>query len=425
MQPTAACCARSACRQPRRRGLQPPTRRRLRSAAGPVALIDVASGETIATNATEQFTSSIAFAHGGRWLVTVGWPAEAFPLLIPGRGPRRADDAALGDARALGCRVAPPDRRADHRGRSVCRRQRQPGRHQGRHRRVRRVGNARVEHRRQYSGSSTRSGGRSSRARSPVGTSPATNGPTTCPAATTAPPAQSGRPTCSPSARFRTTQGPFAASPRRDECSGVLVPAAQSGGRGRERAANRDGHVPVHGHRGFDAPLAGAPGGDAAGVARHDEILRDAIEAHDGHVVKTTGDGFHAAFATAHDAVDAAVAAQLALASEEWPVPAALRVRMGIHSGPAELRDGDYYGTAVNRAARLMSVAHGGQIVVSLATEELVPRRRGRAGRPGRAPAAGSSRVRSASSRSRTQASFVSFLGCRRWSRSRGTCRRR
>jgi predicted ATPase len=90
-------------------------------------------------------------------------------------------------------------------------------------------------------------------------------------------------------------------------------------------------------------------------------------------VVKTTGDGFHAAFAAAHDALDAAIAAQLALGAEGWETTGALVVRMGVHTGPAELRDGDYYGTAVNRAARLMSVAHGGQIVVSLATEELAP----------------------------------------------------
>ena len=87
--------------------------------------------------------------------------------------------------------------------------------------------------------------------------------------------------------------------------------------------------------------------------------------------MKTTGDGAHAAFATAADAVDAAVAAQRAIGSEEWPLPAPLRVRMGIHSGPAELRDGDYYGTSVNRAERIMSVAHGGQVVISLATQEL------------------------------------------------------
>src|SRR5262249_44066335 len=62
----------------------------------------------------------------------------------------------------------------------------------------------------------------------------------------------------------------------------------------------------------------------------------------------------------------------LALAAEDWPVPEPLVARMGIHSGPAEVRDGDYFGTAVNRAARLMGVAHGGQIVVSLATEELL-----------------------------------------------------
>ncbi len=107
-------------------------------------------------------------------------------------------------------------------------------------------------------------------------------------------------------------------------------------------------------------------------LARHDEIVRTAIESHDGYVVKTTGDGFHAAFTNAHDAVDAAVDAQLALRREPWAATGPLVVRMGVHTGPAELRDGDYYGTAVNRAARLMSVAHGGQIVVSLATEELV-----------------------------------------------------
>jgi predicted ATPase/class 3 adenylate cyclase len=107
-------------------------------------------------------------------------------------------------------------------------------------------------------------------------------------------------------------------------------------------------------------------------LARHDAILRDTIAAHDGHLVKATGDGAHAVFGNASDAVAAAVAAQLALAAENWPVPEPLQVRMGIHSGTAEVRDNDYFGTAVNRAARLMGIAHGGQIVVSLATEELV-----------------------------------------------------
>ena len=108
-------------------------------------------------------------------------------------------------------------------------------------------------------------------------------------------------------------------------------------------------------------------------LARHDEIVRTAIEAHSGFVVKTTGDGFHAAFATPREAIGAAMDAQVALGAEPWPATGPLRVRMGIHAGPAELRDGDYYGTAVNRAARLMSVAHGGQVVVSLAAAELLP----------------------------------------------------
>src|SRR5947207_3998731 len=107
-------------------------------------------------------------------------------------------------------------------------------------------------------------------------------------------------------------------------------------------------------------------------LARHDEILRDAIAANDGHIVKSTGDGVHAVFVEAIAAVCAARDAELALIAEPWGDTGPLRVRMGLHTGPAELRAGDYYGTAVNRAARLMSASHGGQILVSLATEELV-----------------------------------------------------
>jgi predicted ATPase/class 3 adenylate cyclase len=105
-------------------------------------------------------------------------------------------------------------------------------------------------------------------------------------------------------------------------------------------------------------------------LARHDEILRNEIEAHEGQVVKTTGDGVHAAFASAPKAVEAAVAAQQALNAEPWD-PEPLRVRMGVHTGEAEYRDGDYYGPSLNRAARLMAAAHGGQVVISNTTEEL------------------------------------------------------
>src|SRR5207245_5717467 len=101
-------------------------------------------------------------------------------------------------------------------------------------------------------------------------------------------------------------------------------------------------------------------------LALHDALLRDAIESQGGFIVKTTGDGFHAVFATARDAVMAAVVAQAALLAVEWNMAKSVRVRMGIHTGEAEVRDGDYYGSVVNRAARLMSVAHGGQIVMSL-----------------------------------------------------------
>ena len=106
-------------------------------------------------------------------------------------------------------------------------------------------------------------------------------------------------------------------------------------------------------------------------LARHDEILRSAIEDRGGYVFSTAGDAFSAAFTRAGDAAGAAVAAQLALWGEPWPVDAQLRVRMGVHTGEAHERDGDYFGAAVNRAARLMALGHGGQVLLSSAVVEL------------------------------------------------------
>ncbi len=107
-------------------------------------------------------------------------------------------------------------------------------------------------------------------------------------------------------------------------------------------------------------------------LERHDALLRAAVETHRGRVVKTTGDGLHAVFVTTRDALDAALGAQRALGDENWSATGELRVRMGLHTGDAEARAGDYYGPATNRAARVMAAAHGGQIVVSNATQEIV-----------------------------------------------------
>jgi predicted ATPase/class 3 adenylate cyclase len=107
-------------------------------------------------------------------------------------------------------------------------------------------------------------------------------------------------------------------------------------------------------------------------LARHDAILTDAVRERGGTVVKTTGDGVHAVFPEALAAVSAALDGQRGLADETWGETGPIRVRMGLHAGTAELRDGDYYGSVLNRAARLMSVAHGGQVVISRLTEQLV-----------------------------------------------------
>jgi class 3 adenylate cyclase/tetratricopeptide (TPR) repeat protein len=108
-------------------------------------------------------------------------------------------------------------------------------------------------------------------------------------------------------------------------------------------------------------------------LMRHDEILRSTVERHQGLVVKSTGDGVYAVFASAHPALDTCIDAQRALARERWPESTGpLRVRMGVHTGEAESRDGDYYGSTLNRASRLMAVGHGGQVLVSETVERLV-----------------------------------------------------
>ena len=108
-------------------------------------------------------------------------------------------------------------------------------------------------------------------------------------------------------------------------------------------------------------------------VARHDVLIREAIERHRGQVVKTTGDGFLAVFDAASDAIAAVLRGQRALIEEAWPAETGpLRVRMGLHTGESQEREGDYFGSEVNRAARVMGLAHGGQILVSQATAALV-----------------------------------------------------
>lgn len=110
----------------------------------------------------------------------------------------------------------------------------------------------------------------------------------------------------------------------------------------------------------------------ATAVARHEVILRGEIERWGGYVFKTVGDAFCAAFSTPHGAARAALDGQHLLLAEPWPAPVGMRVRMALHTGVCEERDGDYFGPTVNRVARLEAVAHGGQVLVSGVTAELL-----------------------------------------------------
>jgi len=109
-----------------------------------------------------------------------------------------------------------------------------------------------------------------------------------------------------------------------------------------------------------------------AALARHDVLIRAAIEAHGGGVFKTVGDAFYAVFAAAADAAAAALTIQRALQREPWGETEPLRVRVALHTGAAEARDGDYFGPALNRVARMLAAGHGGQIVFSQSTQQLV-----------------------------------------------------
>jgi len=110
-----------------------------------------------------------------------------------------------------------------------------------------------------------------------------------------------------------------------------------------------------------------------AALARHDAIIAAAVEGNGGRVLKAHGEGdsLFAVFEHVVGATSAALAIQRTLADERWQTPAALRVRIALNTGEADARNGDYYGTVVNRTARLRAVAHGGQTLVLAATAEL------------------------------------------------------
>ncbi len=107
---------------------------------------------------------------------------------------------------------------------------------------------------------------------------------------------------------------------------------------------------------------------------RHGEIVRAALEANDGHIVRTVGDSFFATFRSPIDAVRAAIDAQRNLSGNDWPEGVELRVRMGLHTGQGVLGGDDYIGIDVNTAARIAAAAHGGQVLLSDATRVLTQR---------------------------------------------------
>jgi class 3 adenylate cyclase len=104
----------------------------------------------------------------------------------------------------------------------------------------------------------------------------------------------------------------------------------------------------------------------------HRRLLREAVAAHGGQEIETTGDGFFIAFESARNAVAAAISGQLALAAFKWPMEGHVRVRMGLHTAEPHLSEDGYVGVGVHRAARICEAARGGQILVSNATAGII-----------------------------------------------------
>lgn len=111
--------------------------------------------------------------------------------------------------------------------------------------------------------------------------------------------------------------------------------------------------------------------GMQAALVHHDRIVRAAIERDHGYVFKTVGDAFCAAFSGSRDTVSAALAIQRDLTAHDWGTSLPPTVRIAIHAGEADERDGDYFGTSVNRVSRLLALGHGGQILLSQTARDL------------------------------------------------------
>jgi DNA-binding SARP family transcriptional activator len=117
-----------------------------------------------------------------------------------------------------------------------------------------------------------------------------------------------------------------------------------------------------------------APAAMREALARHDELMKIAVESHEGVLLRERGEGdsTFSVFRRATDGATAALAAQLSLTREPWPPGCVISVRMAMHTGEASERDGDYYGRAVNRVARLRAIAEGGQILVGQSAAEIL-----------------------------------------------------
>jgi predicted ATPase/class 3 adenylate cyclase/DNA-binding XRE family transcriptional regulator len=179
------------------------------------------------------------------------------------------------------------------------------------------------------------------------------------------------------------------AAARDPGAAGALGPVGAAGARGEERPVPPPAAPPPAGVptlpvgtvtllftdlEGSTRLLEAHPAAYRDAVRRHHALLRAAVEAHGGTVFETVGDAVYAAFASPADAVEAALAGQLALQAEDWGELGAdaIRARMGLHTGEAEVQGARYVGAPLYRCARLLATAHGGQVVLSAATAQLV-----------------------------------------------------